>query len=717
MIADGFTQASKSKIAQERLASLEKASAPFEDQLIEGAKFIGVDLETVRRTSFDSDTSRAYHGREEWLLRWILKKLADKKDATPQQTPDAWWLLGYLIKTIPRTTAARLLVEKKFTEILRSTLEGVREAADKAGTVTEEKPEEPLKNSKKRKRTPDTTRNNWSQGAISQQMKAIHAVVSFITSAAETTASQEDGRDLAFTAEYMKTTIRTSAKESATILGLWFSLSSDLSSKLKDSSSWLSPFIELWQARIAGENDLLFFSSHCTKWLLQLLQRERWKADLEQLAARNILIPTRSDWLANPESTLLSTLTKLFVIQDPASAPIFFDIAIRSIQTHGNGRRQANDDSWLQVVFATLQEGFVKTRHKYNCASLHLMLLSAIRFKLKLDLQILRKVTSQYALAEERPDWALVAALLELDGNVFLIPYSSEDLLSILLSNITKLPFKDEYERLEIISSDILIPLVNEFVKARDLTGFLRHWHAQLVNFEELRAKSDIALFSPWEEDALQKELPKIFEPSLTLRQITQILEWFESEVDNSPNAVSVILQAMAGTIANSDVVDAVGIRLYRTIRKSQLDIRYRWRSWSILSQTLDWAQSDALEELELLCKSDANLLSDLRKVPDTSFVDERGNLETLEKFRSMCALWNAAKTGSTLKSNAEIFVLEFMHVLNSGLNALDRKLLDTTSNGLRDCDEPQYSPHRGLSWTLWSCVRILVVEYPKALT
>ena len=83
-------QTSKSRAAQEQLALLEKQDAPFEDQLVEAAKFIGLGLDTVCESAEDGvrgeEGGRAvlYHGREEWLLRWLLKKLQASSDEVPR---------------------------------------------------------------------------------------------------------------------------------------------------------------------------------------------------------------------------------------------------------------------------------------------------------------------------------------------------------------------------------------------------------------------------------------------------------------------------------------------------------------------------------------------------------------------------------------------------------------------------------------------------------
>jgi len=83
-------QASKSRAAQEQLTELEKLSAPFEEQLEEAAKFIGVDADTISASSKngvqikEQGKDGVYYGREEWLLKWLLKRLQATGDAVPR---------------------------------------------------------------------------------------------------------------------------------------------------------------------------------------------------------------------------------------------------------------------------------------------------------------------------------------------------------------------------------------------------------------------------------------------------------------------------------------------------------------------------------------------------------------------------------------------------------------------------------------------------------
>lgn len=80
-------QTSKSRATQEQLALLEKQPAPFEDQLVEATKFIGIGLNDIGRPADGvQEESKAvlYHGREEWLLRWLLKRLQAPSDEVPR---------------------------------------------------------------------------------------------------------------------------------------------------------------------------------------------------------------------------------------------------------------------------------------------------------------------------------------------------------------------------------------------------------------------------------------------------------------------------------------------------------------------------------------------------------------------------------------------------------------------------------------------------------
>ncbi|KAF4636308.1 hypothetical protein G7Y89_g1788 [Cudoniella acicularis] len=760
-----WKMASQSRAAQEHLVELEKASAPFAEQLVEAAQFIGVDLDTICKSSSNSEQectgieeekklkrkTAVYHGREEWLFKWLLKKLQAEKDEVPRRSPAAWRLFDFLIGRIPRPIVARLLIERKFMGVLRLALEEaqkitkeektavVEDEPDSSSTVGENSP----RPSKKRKRSPELVQNTTNDGAngLLPLLDSIYTVLNSIVKSAETiSGSSEGGASTVFSAEYMKTALRTSAEESATILGLWLSLSTEVlkapNGLRANLNSWLVPFIEIWGLRAADDTGLMLFSRHCTQYLLQLLRAAKsyfseigWLAQLEQLIARNIIIPAKSEKFENADSVLLSTLTKVSVIQNTANAPIFFDIAVRSIQTHGSQRRRPQDEEWLQTVFTTLKDAFVSKRKEENSKALYSMLQSAIKFKVVLDLSTLRRITSKLALAKERSDWKLVAVLINLDANVFLIPEGDKDLLNELFTRITKASLEPGWVELanEVVL-DILAPLMSEFAKARDLSGFIRHWYAQLVEFERLRQEArrfSMDIFSAWEDDALQAQLNKLLEPSLTIQQITQIIDWLSLEVKENPNAVCVILEAIAGSISREEVVDAIDMRLYHIMFDDgawdKLYGRYKWRSWRILSQTLDWVMVESLDDIAKLpdtIKTPFDALK-LRSGSGTLleiYDGSTASLEGLEMLRCACALWTTAGEDSSFADFPKRLILDFLQRLAGDLRTFPQDLLGDSELGQTICGSRQNTLYRGIGWMVWSLVQSVFVEYPKVL-
>lgn len=635
--------------------------------------------------------------------------------------------------------------------ILRQTLDETlkrtkgKEATD-ANTILQSSPEQKKqssKKSKKRKRSPELISDaDGTNGGLFPLLESIHATLHFVVQSTSPAAGVSDQETTgSFLAEYMKTATRTSAQESAEILGLWLSLSTELlntrENSIKDIASWIPPFIEIWQVRAADESGLVLFSLHTTQSLLQLLRAVKrqqlavpnLKAQLEQLIARNIMIPARSANAEDNHSVMLETLTRIPVIQETDNAPLLFDVAIRSIQSHGSRWRRPQDDAWLQTVFITLHSAFVPQRHEANSKALCSMLRSAIKFKVDLDLPTLSKITSQYALTDDRPDWTLLAELIQLDANIFLIPDAELDLLNKLLTGITKSSLeKDWTDIADQIVLDVCVPLMAEFSKARDLSGFIRHWYAQLVEFEKLRKESrlfSMETFSAWEDDALQGELGKLLEPSLTAQQTTQLLDWLTSEADEHPNAVSVILQAISGSISQEEFVDTVNISLcgimFKDGRWGKLDVRYSWRCWRIVSQSLQWLMRPHIDELFSLLEEQAKPFKALMsKASSATLLDIYGgntvSLDGLEMLRCGCALWSSVEIGNQSEGTLRSMMFRFIMLLYRDIKAFPQDLLGDTDLGQTVCGSRQNTLYRDIGWTVWSLVRCIFVEYPKVL-
>ncbi|QSZ29781.1 hypothetical protein DSL72_004298 [Monilinia vaccinii-corymbosi] len=739
---------SQSRIAQEKLAGLEKASAPFEEQIREAGKFVDIDLDKVatvldyqkyEEKAFQKKCATgSFHGREEWLLRWLLKKLQSPKDKTPRITPSSWHLFRLLLNAIPLANTARMLTEKKFMTILQQTLQEAQEISevDDSGveahedSISESHSGETSIISKKRKRTGELVTHTYHGPAKGPRalVMAIHTAIHSIIRSTKVSFSQRttgNGRSTAFTTEYMRAVVRTTPEASAIVLGFWMSLCGKVLCQEAGpviSSQFLCPFIDIWDYRVVGNEDLIQFSLHCSEPLMALLKRTKvdsatqdWKAILEKVIARNIIVPSKSTAGEKQDSTLLQTLTRVLILQDVANAPILFDVAIRSLQPHGDRRRRPSDNAWLQTVFTTLKAAMSPTKTTAHNLAIREILQSSIEHQVDLGLPELRNLTTEYVIPEGKTDWKLLETIIKLDANVFLSPDSDKDLLNDLLERITNIYFSQSWSEQSIyIVSEIVIPLMNEFAKARDLSGFVRHWYSQLVKFEQKRKEDAIFptnAFCAWEDEALQTELSKLLENSLTVHQIVQLVDWLAVETENQPAAVVTILESIAGSIAREDFVDIIATRLYHVTfddgNFNRLDDRYSWRAWRVLTRSFQWMQPSHLDEIVELWEQQA---SPFGKLSTHEF--SHNGLDNLETFRYACSAWNSAEKGTRLESLAAPVVLRCLQHLGPSIGAL----IDQKGQGIGQWPINPNTLSRGAQWTAWSFYNCLFQEYPRVL-
>ena len=386
-----------------------------------------------------------------------------------------------ILRRLPLPVAARILGERKFVAILQKTLDEAKQRPSEESDNTTPSAlddKESTKKSKKRKRSGQAAgKSSVLNYGIQALLSGILAVVDFIVDSTRPNSAQDDNeRDSEFSAEYMRTVLRSSAEDSAKLLGSWLVVLKKHDILLTSSSGqpWFSSFIEIWQLHIADENYLMHFSLHCTLPLLTLLGNlpasSSFETQIEQVLARNIVIPSKASKEENTESTLLIDLTKLAVISDSANASRLFGIAIRSIQPQGAKRRRPNDETWLQAVFSSLKDSMPPKRAVQNGKAVCAMIQSAILHKVDLELEVLRSVASEYALPEGGETyWELLQLLIQLDANVFLIPITDKDLLQDLLARVNQVSVGDQHLNIpKIVIEDVVLPLMAAFSKARD---------------------------------------------------------------------------------------------------------------------------------------------------------------------------------------------------------------------------------------------------------
>ncbi|KFY90495.1 hypothetical protein V500_05159 [Pseudogymnoascus sp. VKM F-4518 (FW-2643)] len=598
------------KEAQTKLAELEKADAPIAEQLEQAGQFAGIEwldfLQTAIATPGEVRTGN-FHGREEWVLRWLLKKLGGEE---ARRCPQAWRLLRCLVQRVPVPTAARCLNERRGVGMLRV---GAEEAV---GRRTQGKVEKEVKEvktdksggSKKRKRGETSVTNGNVEEETYDVAEAMYEVLEQIVGLA-TPEEQLEGD--AFAAEYMKSVTRLAPEESAKLLGSWLELCRLTRDRGDEEqlSAWLTPFIETWKARMDGGDDSLLFSTHCLEPLLNLSSSPdllpQWQTQLEQLLSRNIILPAKNAYTASKTTDVLVSFVTNAVAARPNFAPIIFENAIHSLQPNSTHRSRTQDAAWLQALFRVLSDACPAEPREVKNEAINKMMKMCLEHKISLDVDLLRSITLESGLHSEGTDEEIIATVIALDGLVFTIPDAEErDLLKELFSRITLLSTTPEWPDVADTYVDkILVPLMGDFAKARDLTGFINHWYEQLVAFDsiisERPSKDDLGHFGAWEDDALLKKLKETMEASLTSEQIKSILDGIR-EKTGSPGPALVMMDAVSGALTREETIAAAELPLWAfswVMAQKDVPDRYKHRQPQILTHIMDATSLTAFQQ------------------------------------------------------------------------------------------------------------------------
>jgi nucleolar pre-ribosomal-associated protein 2 len=419
-------------------------------------------------------TKLGYHGRQEYVLRWLLKKWTAKGDEGTQarSCTDTWSLLTKCLAIVPGRNAARLLLEKKFGGVLRNVIEEALEDAKVANEGHSAILVETTSKKRKRDGSPINTESR-SGTSRSKLQHAVHDATQQVVWLSDPTGADSK----AFAAEYMRSVIRVTAEEAAKILGGWLQWSCISESPGKTSAekeAWLSPFIAFWTLRVIGSEDAILFSRNCVEPLLHLRPRNMLQAN--QLLARNVIIPAKTAFEASGDSALLKALVGDAIAKQANFAAEIFEVAVNSVNPHGSLIRRPS--AWLQAVFIICKnaEGM-----RSNPDALSDLLEKAHRNNVFIELPVLREIISESAFATEDTKWELVEPILRLDANVFLIPETEEssvDLLHDLYERITSAAIK----KCDFDLCGIVLPLMSDFAKARKLTDFIHHWYEQVCS-------------------------------------------------------------------------------------------------------------------------------------------------------------------------------------------------------------------------------------------
>ena len=431
--------------------------------------------------------------------------------------------------------------------------------------------------------------------------------------------------------------------------------------------------------RVEGEVSLASFSDRMVSLLRQFLPQ------LENPSLR-------ADWKTDRHLAL-------------SMMSLLFDVAI-SCRPRNTPKLRRLENPWLEQLFVSLGKcaetlfppaTSVRTQ-KDHIRVFKWMLQKAVDHQVQLSLSVLTTILDQssglflrfnYNHSETRVDdkdnndieWGLVSLCIFNDSNALVIPSSSatknekygyrppNKYLSALLRSITdetRYHSMEEDKDYDFVIQNVVVPLCDAFIGARDLTGFLGHWREQLSIIQERQASQGKKRPSIWEDERLLLHIAQSVESSLTAGQMDEVISSAAHDlapsIQNALGSVSLPLESLIllDCVCIGVYKDETLVKLERTIlsvfsllgefvSRSPTEFSgYGWRIWRIKATITDrWSSSQDSSVLKRKAHSAICMASDLINRISSDYVSENLDL-TKESYAFRFMLKFAAREDSS---------------------------------------------------------------------
>ena len=382
---------------------------------------------------------------------------------------------------------------------------------------------------------------------------------------------------------------------------------------------------------------------------------------LKELIIQKAIIPSRASFLHSrsfsnfdrsddPEPAVVDLLKPLAIVSNAKdggegvggaetleqllSTSLFFHIAVHSLPRL-TPKQRSIEDSWLQELFHRLVQhhfhiGDPEARlisSTQHVSIWNLMLHQIANHNIRISTSKLESLlghimTYPKNILDAPAMCELIRLCIVIDPNIFIAsaPTATDGQrkhqpvpnrrLAALLSWITESAWKKSLETdlvYEAKLSQVVLPLVEAFAKARNLLGFISIWQEQLAVCQE-RYLDQFELVSRsywsrtlWEDERLLQQIARLAEFTLTAGQIKNMLAEIHASItshENSgsegyPNLVAllVVLDCASGIILDdvrSDQMKDTVRNIYRstldwTVNNKDWPVEHKWRLWRIL--------------------------------------------------------------------------------------------------------------------------------------
>ncbi|OTA81752.1 hypothetical protein M434DRAFT_401277 [Hypoxylon sp. CO27-5] len=599
-----------------------------------------------------------FHGVEENILRWIFKHMSgDTEDAEHvRRYPLTWSILSHIFPKIPPQTLGRSLASLRFVSVLHQAIGDITTARKKPPASPSQTNGVTPEKTRKRKRDDefpsDIEELRTPAGCIKSATELFRALDSLLDQGDQRTESSAPERRVG--AEHIKS-LFSSSNEGTRDIAAGLILTCDRSLSVlesgisQDQESWVRIITTLWNLRLHNKDDNVEFARHMYVPVCSILTRLRgiagvapaavandatknlWIRQLEQFLSAYFIRPARHTFSIYENVEVLETALRVSKRNLGGSAIVTWDVAARTPRDLSNPKSKAEHSLWAQNVFGVLLHAIQPLDLLVRNQVIIRLLDTAIQTSSVPSTPVLRTVCREHALSSDEIDWNLIAKIVACDADVFLM---DEALLQDVFDRVSSHSNHDPATR-EIIVSEIILPLEEAFVKARNFTGFIQKWYNCLC-----QSPTDSLDQTIWFDAKIRQRLASILQSAMTPTQLSRLLEHLDSP--DAPNgALLIVIDGISAGITEDEFINIADSKIFSAVfeDKSYKNLPPSISSlrWRIAGRMALWETTDQVRRLQAKLK------------PYLHLIVRKGGLsdpETFEAFSCCHKLWLANYPG-----------------------------------------------------------------------
>ena len=316
-----------------------------------------------------------------------------------------------------------------------------------------------------------------------------------------------------------------------------------------------------------------------------------------------------------------------------------YDLIVKHMSL-GTSKERTISRPWLQYMFDRLSENVgsptvtsqaLKQAQDYSLATkqmLNIVLVHQVKLGNATLERVLKTVSQLLSSKPQQVDWHVIGLCLKIDSDVFVIPdhkgtseKTPNQFLAALFTKLNDLsnPTQEANdETLTMILADVLVPLLDGFVHARDMIGFVNHWRSNLTLHEKSPNGSESKRFTDseskvsssgvrgtrciWKHEGLVQAVAGRLESHLTIGQIELYLQEVHSSVESArstsgPDVWSnvsanlVILDSVLSGCSHENTISMLSktiqstyVALLMLCEADGLSPTLRWRIWRCMA-------------------------------------------------------------------------------------------------------------------------------------